>query len=283
MFHKTWNASAPPPSPALNTGTGYNYTDNPTRTVAAPGDRKITLAWDNGSQTSADPGEIRGARNVFDFRGYGIYKVSGWTRPVGSPGPAESEWALVASFNCFDYRDAQGKVMENNAIGRDGSGNLIFPKVLYPGQEDSSEVRLNHGDLWDRQSGVILSPNRALPCVAWDRVDPCYKVTAAGDTCAAKCGISLHSPMLPETLIQYPVGFYSYTDTEVKNGFTYFYSVTAFDSVCTKFRVDGKCGTGPDSTLLTEGRKSAVEAEGVAPQAATMTGNQVWVVPNPYK
>jgi hypothetical protein len=286
MFHKTWNASAPPPGPGLNTGTGYNFTDNPTRTVAAPGDRKITLAWDNGSQLASDPGEIRGVKGVFDFRGYSIYKVAGWTRPVGSPGPAESEWALVASFTSFDYRDPQGRVLENNAIGwtgPNGTGDLIFPKVLYPGREDSSTVELHHGDLWDRQSGTILSPDRSLPCVPWDGLDPCFKVLANGDTCAAKCGISLHSPMNPETLAAYPVGYYSYPDNEVKNGFTYFYSVTAFDSVCTKFRTDGKCGTGPDSTLMTEGRKSAVEAEGVAPQAATMTGNQVWVVPNPYK
>ena len=86
-------------------------------------------------------------------------------------------------------------------------------------------------------------------------------------------------------MVQYPVGIYQYQDDEVKNGFVYFYSVTAFDSICTTFRNDGQtCGFGPDSTLSTEGRKSAVEAEGVTPQAATQMGkDKVWVVPNPYK
>jgi hypothetical protein len=287
MLHKTWNASAPPPSPVLNTGVNYNYTDNPTRTVAAAGDRKITLAWDNSSEIAPDPGEIRGKRTVFDFRGWSIYKVSGWTRPVGSPGPSESEWALVASFTMFDYRDPAGGAIQNNAIGwegANGTGNLIYPKVLYPGHADSSEVKLQRYDLWDRQSGTILHPDYNLHCVPWTHADGCFKVLAPGDTCEANCGLSVFSPNLPETLIQYPVGIYKYVDNEVKNGFVYFYSVTAFDSICTKFRASGDCGSGPDSTLSTEGRKSAVESEGVTPQAATEVGaNKVWVVPNPYK
>jgi hypothetical protein len=76
------------------------------------------------------------------------------------------------------------------------------------------------------------------------------------------------SPNRDEQRIHYPVGLYRYEDTEVKNGFLYFYSVTAFDS-----SLDG----------ITEGRKSAVEAEGVSPQARTKPGQAVWVVPNPYK
>jgi len=119
----------------------------------------------------------------------------------------------------------------------------------------------------DRQSGTILSPDRTLRCVPWNRVDPCYAVVGS-DTCAAKCGRSVFPPNKQEALPQYPVGLYRYEDTEVKNGFVYFYSVTAHDS----------SQNGP-----TEGRKSAVEAEGVVPQAATMKGKGVWVVPNPYK
>jgi hypothetical protein len=61
-------------------------------------------------------------------------------------------------------------------------------------------------------------------------------------------------------------------DREVKNGFVYFYSVTAFDS------------TNVDN-IVTElfGRRSAVESEGVTPQTGTGTGTSVWVVPNPYR
>ncbi len=268
-FHKTWNASAPPPSPTLNTSVTYNFSDNPNRGAAAADDNKITLAWDNNSQISPDPGEIRGVKSVFDFRGYKIYKVAGWTRPVGSPGPSEDEWSLVAEFTMFDYRDSLGQPIANNAVGKkvapvggDPGDTLLFPKVWIPQREDSVEIPLYRGDLWDRQSGKILHPDRSLGCVK-SAGDPCD----LGE-CEAKCGRSVFPPNLAEQLIHYPVGLYRYEDNEVKNGFLYFYSVTAFDS-----SFDG----------ITEGRKSAVEAEGVSPQGRTQAGQQVWVVPNPYK
>src|SRR5262249_36510650 len=174
MLHKTWNASTPPPSPLLNTSPSYNYTDNPSRLVAASGDRKITVAWDNASEIAPDPGDVNRHKSVFDFRGWNLYKVSGWTRPVGSPGRAESEWALVASFTMFDYRDPLGQPILNNAnnkklapAGGDPGDTLMFPKVLYPGHADSSEVKLYRFDLWDRQTGKILRPDKTLHCVKW--------------------------------------------------------------------------------------------------------------------
>lgn len=72
---------------------------------------------------------------------------------------------------------------------------------------------------------------------------------------------------------RYPIGRYSYVDHSVKNGFTYFYSITAFDSA------NGSNG----QPLVTESRRSAIEAEGVVPQAAPRTGKHVTVVPNPYR
>jgi hypothetical protein len=73
---------------------------------------------------------------------------------------------------------------------------------------------------------------------------------------------------------QYPIGRYQYLDRDVKNGFVYFYSVTAFDSVYEA-----------ESGITTElgGRRSAVESEGVVPQVGTRPGKLVWVVPNPYR
>ena len=64
-------------------------------------------------------------------------------------------------------------------------------------------------------------------------------------------------------------------DHNVKNGFIYFYSVTAFDST----------GSGDKISQLAS-RRSAVESEGVVPQVGVDTksmGKHVWVVPNPYR
>src|SRR5262249_50290829 len=55
-------------------------------------------------------------------------------------------------------------------------------------------------------------------------------------------------------------------------GFLYFYSVTAFDST----------GVGGGKVEL-NGRRAAVEAEGVSPQSSTAAKSKVWVVPNPYR
>ena len=68
------------------------------------------------------------------------------------------------------------------------------------------------------------------------------------------------------------MGRYHYIDHQVKNGFLYFYSVTAFDST----------GQGTNHVEL-DGRRSAVEAEGVTPQSAANAESKVWVVPNPYR
>ena len=75
--------------------------------------------------------------------------------------------------------------------------------------------------------------------------------------------------------VRYNIGRYRYVDQQVKDGFLYFYSVTAFDST----------GFG-DGKVELSGRRSASEAEGVTPQfsATNPAGSRgVWVVPNPYR
>jgi len=78
----------------------------------------------------------------------------------------------------------------------------------------------------------------------------------------------------------YPVGRYSYTDTDVLDGFIYFYAITAVDS-SGSFGINGT----PGDWAMHEGRKYAVEADGVIPHSATapLAGRHVIVVPNPYR
>lgn len=267
LFHKNWNAEAPPPNPNSNVSARYNYTDNPDRLVAPQGDRVITVAWDNLSEATADP-----KSGWFDCRGYKVWKVANWSRPVGSPGPAEDDWALLGEFRKFDYRNAVTNLpIANNLYFDPDSGRDVCPKVYIPNWYDPTTgtrgpatvpICLERGDLWDRQTGQIIKPDTTLGCVPGETTP-----------CAREAGFRLGTdPGIPDTVTRYPVGRYKYIDTDVKNGFLYFYSVTAMDST----------GSGTQRAELS-GRRSAVEAEGVTPQVGTRRGKSVWVVPNPYR
>ena len=228
LYLRRWVAESPPPNPNLNVAATHNYTDNPDRVTAA-GDRRITLAWDNLSETSPDP-----KTTLFDFRHYRIWKVAGWTRPVGSAGPSDDDWQLLAEFEKFDTTRCE--------------------TIFLPAIRRDTTICVDAGEFLDRQSGQILRPDLTLDCVRED--GEC----ATGETGCVFDGFGRRQ--CGERII-YPVGRYQFVDREVRNGFVYFYSVTAGD-------VDGQ-----------NGRRSAVEAEGVTPQASA--GASVWVVPNPYR
>ncbi len=272
MFHRTWNADAPPPNPTLNVAANYNYSANEDRIVAA-GDNRVTLAWDNLSQITADP-----KTGWLDFRGFRIWKAANWLRPVGSAGPSDNDWALLGEYRYFHFFD-RGTLIPRNYV-KTSETDSICPKVFVPnynypvgsahcpdGCVDTAtvDICLNDGDLWDRQSGHIIHPEE-MPCVEADE-----------GGCAAYTGCILGRapcalPGNQETFIRYPVGRYRFVDKEVKNGFVYFYAVTAFDST----------GSGRTKIELA-GRRSATESDGVIPQSVAGTGKNVWVVPNPYR
>jgi hypothetical protein len=246
LFHHTWLAESPPPGPSTNLGLGYNYSDNPDRRFPPAGDGQITVAWDNLSENTPDP-----KTGWFDFRGYKIWKVSDWTRPVGSSGPAEDDWTLLAEYRLFDYADDNKRLV---------NGVAECPKVYIPQKRDSIQICLERGDLWNLQSGDILHPDASIPCVGFP------------GTCVVDSALPLGSAGTRIGRTRYPVGRYHYVDHDVKNGFLYFYSVTAFDST----------GFGQGKVEL-NGRRSAVEAEGVSPQSSANAKQKVWVVPNPYR
>ena len=283
MFHYTWNVGAPPPNPDTNVGVTYNYSANPNRNFVPAGDGSITLAWNNLSETSADP-----KSGVFDFRGYKVWKAANWTRPVGSAGPNDDDWSLLGEFRSFNYLlfrpnaippDTIWMRQNYDSLAYETSGKSVCPKVFVPNYFDPDSQRfvgpktvpicLNRFDLWDHQSGMILRPNPAVPCEGFPgtcKVDQGVILTPNFGCDEGKAP----NPQ-KETRIHYPIGRYSIVDREVKNGFVYFYTVTAFDS----------CG---GSSPELNGRRAAVEAEGVVPQlSATRTHHDVWVVPNPYR
>ncbi len=257
LFHRTWLAESPPPSPNTNLSVAYNYTDNPDRRFAPGGDQQVTIAWDNLSELAPDP-----KTGWFDFKGYKIWKVSNWTRPVGSGGPAEDDWTLLAEYRMFDAKLNNKIRIVKPKPGGGFDTTFVCPKVYVPQREDSVEICLNRGDLWDAQSGDIIRPDATVPCVG--APGPCQADSAYA------VGTAPPAPKIGR--IKYPIGRYRYVDRSVKNGFVYFYSVSAFDST----------GFGTGKTEL-NGRRSAVESEGIVPQIAADLGRPVWVVPNPYR
>ena len=252
LFHRTWLAESPPPSPNTNLTTSYNYTDNPDRRFAPSQDGAITIAWDNLSELASDP-----KTGWMDFKGYKIWKVSNWTRPVGSGGPAEDDWTLLAEYRVF----SGGANNKQRIVIAPGDTVLRCPRIFVPQVDDSVDICLDRGDIWDLQSGDIIKPDASVLCVGYPscQSDSGYAV-----------GTSAPAPKIGR--IKYPVGRYLYKDRAVKNGFIYFYSVTAFDST----------GFGSGKTEL-NGRRAAVEAEGIVPQLAANLNREVWVVPNPYR
>jgi len=79
-----WVGTVAPPPPSVNT-------EDPTARARLEGDRRILLEWDNSSELVADP-----ILQKILFCGYRVWRVEGWSRPIGSTGPAPEEWQLVA-------------------------------------------------------------------------------------------------------------------------------------------------------------------------------------------
>src|SRR5262249_53333405 len=150
-----------------------------------------------------------------------IWKVGNWTRPVGAGGPSEDDWTLVAEYRLFDYAP-------DNRIVR-APGDTVCPRVYVPQSGDTVALCLKPGDFWDRQSGNIIRPDATVPCVGFPN-------------CVVDSGFALGSEggRPNAARVHYPVGRYSYTDRQVKNGFLYFYSVTAFDSTQGDVELNGR-------------------------------------------
>ncbi len=246
-FHRTWNASAPPPNPRLNVQANYNYTSNPERRFSPIGDQSITLAWDNLSEYTADP-----KTNYLDFYSYKIWKAANWTRPVGSSGPGEDDWSLLGEF--VRFRNAASHCAELFIPSWKGVCNGA-PCV----KDTTMTICVSRGDLINYQTGEVVHADNSLDCVRDPATGDCLYGVGKPVGCVENCPI--------DTVYAYPVGRYRFVDTQVQNGFIYFYSVTGRDS----------------SDIQLEGRRSSVEAEGVVPQIGTRSGKHVWVVPNPYR
>jgi len=197
---------------------------------------------------------------------------------VGSAGPSDDDWALLGEFRSFNYLQLGDRVwipsnydtLQYQQIGKDACPKVYIPNYYDPDLQryvgpQTVPICLRRWDIWDHQSGIVIHPDSAVPCEM--EADTCKLERGFALTAIASC--EEHERL--DYRAHYPVGRYRLVDREVKNGFLYFYSVTAFDS----------CGAGAPEQ---GGRRAGVEAEGVVPQYSTSKATgKVWVVPNPYK
>jgi hypothetical protein len=246
---RRWVVGGPPPGPELR---------------LTPADRAIVVEWDNRSETVAD--RLTGLtdstaykRGQFLIWGYQLWRAGGYTRPVGSIGPTDDLWELVAEYALHDALRPLPDSVDTNQDGRFDAvvktapllldrerGTRVFPQDVPPVPDPATGDTL-----------FVLGERRAIDAQAGLVIDRNYRVPV------------------------YPVGRWRVVDRGVLNGFNYFYSVVAVDS--TGFPGVG----GTEGTLRRrEGRHFAVESQGVAPQVANGPGggtSSVYVVPNPYR
>ncbi len=260
---KNWLAAAPPPNPDLR---------------LTPGDREVTIEWSNLSEVTPDP-----SSGFLDFRSYRIWKASNFTRPVGSSGPSEELWALLAEFKLFDALTPLRDSVDWGADGQPGTNDPGEGDGFFDAITDTFPVLLNE------QTGERLYPIDIAPCKVGTTLinGTCPPATTApGDTAyyfgprkyQIRPGVEAIDPNFKTAI--YPIGRYRYVDRNVLNGFVYFYSVTGKDSTGQR-DVNG----GRGQLAEQEGRRSAVESQGVTPQSATATADTkgIYVVPNPYR
>jgi hypothetical protein len=245
---RPWMIGGPPPNPAMR---------------VTPLDRSIRIEWDNRGETVAD--RVTGVfdstayrRGAFNAWAYQVWRASDYTRPVGTIGPTDDLWQMVGE---FVIHDAVRPLVDSLDTGGDGRFDAIV-----------------------RTAPLLLNRETGQRLVPFDV--PVVRDTLTGDTLfaiAERRGIDPERGLVVAPAFRvpiYPVGRYTYVDTGLLNGFVYYYSVVAVDSI-------GAPGPGgaPGSVQKREGRHFALESAGTSPQAASVApaAGGVYVVPNPYR
>ncbi|MBN1164388.1 MAG: hypothetical protein JXB45_07400, partial [Candidatus Krumholzibacteriota bacterium] len=164
-----------------------------------PGNHRVTIFWDNFSETTPDP-----STQELDFEGYRIWRADNWHRPQGTSvltGPPRALWQLV------EERDLPNGVCadEDFRLPFAEGGWEYEPLPNLQGKEEY--ISMFEEALW-------YFPLDSVPC-------PPHLADTDCDTLEA----------LARSRLGYEGGkrYYKFVDYNVHNGMHYFYSVTAFD------------------------------------------------------
>jgi hypothetical protein len=140
-----WVGTVAPPPPELNSESQ----DEEVRT-RLEGDRRIRIEWDNTSELVVDP-----IQQKILFTGYRVWRVEGWTRPIGSTGPSPEDWRLVADLNydpvgsqldLTDFTNPYAVVIDTLPNPEEGGSPLLKYEVGRYFYEDS--VGLKNGMIY---------------------------------------------------------------------------------------------------------------------------------------
>jgi hypothetical protein len=211
-----------------------------------PGDNKVTLLWDDFSETTPDVSTLE-----YDFEGYRIWRADGWRRPLGTnelTGPSRDLWQLL------EERDYV------NGVSPDTDFRMPFSEGGWQ-YEPLLNVENKEQIIEMFEQGILHTPFDTVPCPPGLTNEEC-------DTL--------------EALARYNLGFegglqyYKYVDRTVHNGMHYFYSVTAYDHLLSGgVPVSPNLYGDPSSNFIYINPLSdAQEAEG-------FDENEIYVVPNP--
>jgi hypothetical protein len=226
-----WISGAPPPCPNM-------------RLVA--GDRKVTIHWDNFSESALDP-----MTRIADFEGYQVWRADNWHRPIGTSimtGPERHLWRML------DSRDiVNGILPDRDFMMPCSAGGWQYEPLAY--MEDREKlIALFEESIW-------YAPLDTVPCPPGLTDEQC-------DTL--------------EAVARYRLGFeggkqyYKYVDSEVKNGLPYFFSVTAYDH-----KLRHGVPTEPGRFAMPTANFDYIEARSSAQELETFDRNEIYVVPNP--
>jgi hypothetical protein len=258
-------------------------------------DNRVHVFWDDSPEHSRD---IR--LQEVDFESYRIWRADNWDRPYGSSminGPESSLWQMINEFdvvNSFLTQVVVDRVVYEDTLPLGANTGLeaisYEPLVLtdprFEGLAEAMQEVVDNDPKGEirkrpeiRDSDGIVKP-RYMGLVPWetypDALDTFFSVAAR--TADPANGV----------VEKRGSKFYEYVDSEIHNGFLYFYSVTSTDHELKRFNRDrlptdpfdiGGPGLGGDP-----GSSFSHTVPGTPAQTATerqLSGVNIFVYPNP--
>lgn len=270
--HVPWihTTELPPPPPAIR---------------VMPGDKRVEVFWDDASEWAAD---FR--RGVPDFESYRVWRVFGWVRPQGASevlGPPSTAWGMIAEYDLINTVPAAlNHGGTELPLGRNtGLQDIVYVPVCLSDERFAglAEVMRTfveadvHGEFTSmpplRNANGTVRPETAV-FLPWefapDVLDTFFAVTPRQ---------AQLSPPLPG---KRATGYYHYLDTEIHNGFTTYYAVTAADHALAL--VDGQWMPAGSGIQAEPGNNFVVTMPGPTGQSVASyqeDGRNIYVYPNP--